>query len=84
VTKPKSDLDLIMEGLREIIAAPATSAKAREAKLGAARQLARMQGLLPTAAEREHQLEDEAFGGPDPMEDLDELAVRRKRKQAQG
>jgi hypothetical protein len=75
-----TDKDLIMRGLREIIAAPGTSGKALESKAAAARQLARMEGLLPTAAERKHELEEEEFGGPDPMADLDELAVRRARK----
>jgi hypothetical protein len=66
----------LITALRAILAAPGTSGKALEAKASAARQLARLQSLVPHAgAEEEQELP------PDPIAaaGLDELAPRRRR-----
>jgi hypothetical protein len=73
------DADLIREGLRAVLRSENTSGKALEAKAAAARQLAKMEGLMLG--------NDEAAGddgmAPDPFRDL-ELVERARQAKIDG
>ena len=72
-----SDADLIRESLRKVLRADGVSGKHLEAKAAAARQLAKMEGLL---GEMDPQKAQES--APDPMTDFDELALARERRRS--
>jgi len=72
-----SDADLIRESLRKVLTAEGTSGKHLEAKAAAARQLAKMEGLLG-----ENEAERGQESAPDPMVDFDELALARERRRS--
>lgn len=77
----QDDAELIRESLRGILRSEGTSGKAIEAKAAAARQLAKMQGLMPDGDDK---LGDDDVQAPDPFADLDvaerarQLRERRK------
>jgi hypothetical protein len=72
---PKTDEELLLEGLRAILAAPGASGKSLEAKASAARQLAALTGIGV-------ELPANPSGVPDadPMADLDDLEALRRRR----
>jgi hypothetical protein len=70
------DAELIRQALRDVLRAEGTSGKALEAKAAAARQLAKLEGLMPD----DEKVSGEPELAPDPMADLDEVERQRVKR----
>jgi hypothetical protein len=72
----ESDQERVLRALREVLDAPGTSARHLAAKASAAHQLSKLQGL----AEAGEPAGDERWSAPDPMGDLDEVELQRRKR----